>query len=83
MVQPAARKPRKTPLSNGQFRERATTNPPIRWANKRIPVKLAILSREKKTLDTLFDPKPTHVRLPPEPNYQTPIEDATEKAERV
>ena len=34
------------------------------------------------TLDTLLQPKPTTVRLPAEPKYEMPIEDATHETER-
>ena len=37
-------------------------------------IKLAILSRENITLDTLLEPKPTRIRLPHEPKYEAPID---------
>ena len=76
---------RKTPLSFELFWERATSDPPIRWKKWRIQVKLAILAifaRENITLDTLLQPKPTHVRLPAELKYEMTIKDATEQTER-
>ena len=72
----------KTPLSIEPFWGPATSDPPIRWEKWQIQVKLAILARENITLDTLFQPKPTHVRLPAEPQYEMTIEDATEQTER-
>ena len=45
-------------------------------------MKLAIPERGNITLDTLLQPKPTHVRLPAEPKFEMPIEDATEQTER-
>ena len=76
---------RKTPLSIELFWERATSDPPIRWKKWRIQVKLAILAilaRENITLDTLLQPKPTHVRLPAELKHEMTIKDATEQTER-
>ena len=81
MAQPA-RESRKTPLSIEPFWERPTSDPPIRWEKWRIQVKLAILARENITLDTLLQPKPTTVRLPAEPKYETAIEDSTMETER-
>ena len=78
----AARKSRKTPLSIEPFWERPTPDPPIRWERWRIQVRHAILARENVTLDTLLQPKPTHVRPPVEPKYEMAIEDATEDTER-
>ena len=72
----------KAPLSIEPFWERPTSDPPIRWEKWRIQVKLAILARENITLDTLLRPKPTTVRLPAEPKYAMPIEDATHETER-
>ena len=74
MAQPA-RESRKTPLSIEPFWERPTSDPSIRWEKWRIQVKPASLARENITLDTLLQPKPTMVRLPPEPKYEMPIED--------
>ena len=45
-------------------------------------MKLAILARENITLETLLQPKPTHVRLEVEPKYEMAIEDATEQTKR-
>ena len=81
MVQ-SARESRKTTLSIEPFWEQPTSDPPIRWENWRIQVKLAILARENITLTTLLQPKPTTVRLPAEPKYEMAIEDATEETER-
>ena len=81
MAQPA-RESRKTPLSIEPIWERPTSDPPIRWEKWRIQVKLATLARENITLDTLLQPKPTHVRLPVEPKYKLAIEDATVDTER-
>ena len=81
MAQPA-RESRKTPLSIEPFWERPTSDPPIRWEKWRIQVKLAILAREKITLDTLLLPKLTTVRLSAEPKCEMPIEDATNETER-
>ena len=78
----SARESRKTPLSIEPFWERPTSDPPIRWEKWRIRVKLAILSRENITLNTILQPKPTIVRLPAEPKYRMAIEDATEETER-
>ena len=78
----SAREYRKTPLSIEPFWERPTSDPPIRWEKWRILVKLAILARENITLDTLLQPKPTTVRLPAEPKYETSIEDSTIETER-
>ena len=78
----SARESRKTPLSIEPFWERPTSDPPIRWEKWRIQVKLAILARENITLDTLLQPKPTTVRLPAEPKYETSIEDSTIETER-
>ena len=78
----SARESRKTPLSIEPFWERTTSDPAIRWEKWRIQVKLAILARENITLDTLLQPKPTTVRLPAEPKYEMPIEDATHETER-
>ena len=58
------------------------SDPPIRWEKWRIQVKLAILARGNITLDTLLQPKKTKVRLPAEPKYEMPIEDATHETER-
>ena len=44
----------------------------------RIQVKMAFHARENKTLDILLQTKPAHAKLPPEPKYETAIEDATE-----
>ena len=44
-------------------------------------MKLALLA-QNITLDTLLQPKPTMVRLPGEPKYEMPIEDATDETER-
>ena len=76
MAQPAL-KSRKTPLSIEPFWERATSDPPIRWEKWQIQVKLAVLAKENITLDTLLQPKLTHVRLPAEPKYEMAIEGAT------
>ena len=70
------------PLSIEPFWERATSDPPIRWEKWRIQVKLAIVARENITLDTLLQPKPTHVRLLVEPKNEMAIEDATEQTDR-
>ena len=78
----SARESRKTPLSIEPFWERPTSDAPNRWEKWRIQVKLAILARENNTLDTLLQPKPTTVRLPAEPKYEMPIEDATHETER-
>ena len=77
----SARESRKTPWSIEPFWELPTSDPPIRWENWRIQVKLSILGRENITLDSILQPKPTMVRLPAEPKYEMPIEDAT-KTER-
>ena len=58
------------------------SHPPIKWEKWWIQVKLAILARENITLDTLLQAKPTLVRLPAEPKYEMPIEDATHETER-
>ena len=76
------RESRKTPLSIELFWKRATSDPPIRCEKWRIRVKLAILARENIMLDTLLQPKPTHVRLPAEPKYEMTIGDAKEQSER-
>ena len=76
------RESRRTPLSIELFWERATSDPPIRWEKLRIQMKLAILAGENITLDTLLQPKPSHVRLPAEPKYEMTIDDATEQTER-
>ena len=81
MAQPA-RESRKTPLSIEPFWERPSSDPPIRWEKWRLQVKLAILARENIPLDTLLQPKPTTVRLPAEPKYETAIEDSTMETER-
>ena len=78
----SARESRKTPLTIKPFWERPTSDPLIRWEKWRIQVKLAILARENITLDTLLQPKPTTVRLPAEPKYETAIEDSTMETER-
>ena len=78
----SARESRKTPLSIEPFWERPTSDPPITWEKWRIQVKLAIISRENITIDTLLQPKPTTVLLPVEPKYEMPIEDTTEEVER-
>ena len=78
----SARKSCKTPLSIEPFWEQAKSDPPIRWEKWRIQLKLVILARENIKLDTLLQPKPTHVRLPAEPKNEMPIEDATEQTER-
>ena len=79
----SARESRKTPLSIEPFWERPTSDPPIRWEKWRNHVKLAILASENITLDTLLQPKPTIVRLPAEPKYETAIEDSSiEQGER-
>ena len=77
----SASESRKTPLSIEPFRERPTSDPPIRWGKWRIQVKLAILARENIMLDTLPQQKPTHVSLPVEPKYELAIEDASEDTE--
>ena len=71
-----------TPLSIEPFWERPTSDPPIKWEKWRIHVNLAILVRENITLDTLLQPKLTMVRLPAEPKYEMPTEDATHETER-
>ena len=81
MAKPA-RESRKTPLSIEPFWERPTSDPPTRWEKRRTQVKLAILARKNITLDTLLQPKPTMFRLPAEPKYEVPIEDATNETER-
>ena len=78
----SARGSQKTPWSIEPFWERPTSDPPIRWEKWRIQVKLAILAQENITLETLLQPKPTMVRLPTEPKYEMPIEDATDETER-
>ena len=78
----SARESRKTSLSIEPFWECTTSDPPIHWEKWRIQVKLAILAKENITLDTLLQPKPTHIRLPVEPKYELAIEDATEDTER-
>ena len=78
----STRESRKTPLSIEPFWERPTSDSQIRWEKWRIQVKLAILARENITLDTLLQPKPTTVRLPAEPKYETSIEDSTIETER-
>ena len=82
MAQPARESRKTTPLSIEPFWERPTSDPPIRWEKWRIQVKLAIIGRENITLDTLLQPKPTTVRLPAEPNYETAIEDSTAETQR-
>ena len=42
---------------------------------------MAFHARENKTLDILLQTKPAHAKLPPEPKYETAIEDATEHTE--
>ena len=78
----SARESQKTPLSIEPFWERPTSNPPIRWEKWQIQVKLAILARANITLETLLQPRPTTVRLPAEPKYESAIEDATMETER-
>ena len=73
---------RKTPLSIELLWIWPTSGPPIRWEKWRIQVKLAIRVREKITLDTLLQQKPTNVRLPVKPKYELAIEDATGDTER-
>ena len=73
---------RKTPLSIEPFWERPTSDLPIRREKWRIQVKLSILARMNMTLDTLPQPKPSHVRLPVEPKYEMAIKDATKDTER-
>ena len=77
----SARESRKT-LSIEPLWEQPTSDPPIRWEKWRIQEKLPILARENITLDTLPQPKPTHVRLPVEPKYEMAIEVSTEDTER-
>ena len=72
----------KTPLSIELLWEWPTSGPPIRWEKWRNQVKLAIRVREKITLDTLLQQKPTNVRLPVKPKYELAIEDATRDTER-
>ena len=82
MAQPARESRKKKTLSIEPFWERPTSDPAIRWEKWHIQVKLAILERENITLDTLLQPKPTIVRLPAEPKYETAIDCATEDTER-
>ena len=44
--------------------------------------KLAILAREHITLGSLLETEPTKVKLPTEPIYEAPREDANEQTER-
>ena len=81
MAQPTTRESQKPLLSIKPFWERSTTEPPIQWKKWRIQVKLAIL-RKNITLDTLLEPKSSRVKLPTEPTYEVPIEDAREQTER-
>ena len=81
MAQPA-RESRQTPLSIEPFWEPPTSDPPIRWEQWRIQVKLAILARENILLDTLIQPKTTAVKLPVATKYELAIEDSTEDTER-
>ena len=81
MAQPA-REYRKNSLSIEPCWKRARSDPRIRWEKWRYQVKVAILARENITLDTLPQPKPTHVRLPAEPEYKMANEDSNEQTER-
>ena len=46
-----------------------------------VEVKLAVLASENITLDTLLQPKTTHVRLPAKPKYEMTIDEAIEQSE--
>ena len=79
MAQAANRESRGTFLLIEQFWVRATEEPTMQWENWLVQVKLAILAREKITLDSLLEPKTSKVKIPTDQKYEASIEDANEQ----
>ena len=67
------------PLSRANlFWERLILEPPIRWENWRIQLKLTNLARENLAIDTLIGEKRKQFILPKKPKYEEPIAHPTE-----
>ena len=64
------------------FWEKPTLEPPLRWDRWKIMLKLAILAKEGKLIDTLREDPPDKVTLPPEPIYEDYVENSTSQSER-
>ena len=61
---------KRTPLGTDAFWDKPTPDPPLRWEKLRVQIKLALLAKEKITLDTLLGPKPEMVDLTLEQIYE-------------
>ena len=63
------------------FWEKPTLEPPLRWDRWQIMLKLAIMAKEGISIDIpLGDPR-NKVILPPEPIYETDVENSTAQSE--
>ena len=63
------------------FWDKPTLEPPLRWDRWQIMLKLAIMTKEGISIDTLLDDPPDKVTLPPEPIYEDDVENSTAQSE--
>ena len=64
------------------FWEKPTLEPPLRWDRWQIMLKLAFMAKEGISIDILLGDPPDKVILPPEPIYETDVENSTAQSER-
>ena len=64
------------------FWDKPTLEPPLRWNRWQIMLKLAIMTKEGISIDTLLDDPKDEVTLPPEPIYEDDVEKSTAQSKR-
>ena len=64
------------------FWEKPTLEPPLQWDRWQVMLKLAIMAKERISIDTLLDDPPDKVTLPPEPIYEEDVQNSTAQSER-
>ena len=68
-------------LGIGPFWEKPTLEPPLRWEQWQIMLKLAILAKEGISIDTIREDPPDKITPPPEPIYEDNVENSTSQSE--
>ena len=74
---------KKTPLNIEAFCEKPTATPPLTWDKGIQQWKLSLLAKEEIQLDNLLNDPPSTITYSPEPNYEEPVTQATERDWKV
>ena len=64
---------KRTPIEIDAFWDKPAPDPPLRWEQRRVQYKLALIAKKNIILDTLLDPKSEMVEFPLELIYEETI----------